>query len=243
MAVPYDRAVDLARALVRRVPVSHGNLIVCPSFPALEKIGEILQNTGICLGAQDTSDAQHGAFTGDVSAGDLRTLGCTHVILGHSERRRYHGETDEIVHRKLMTVLKHNLTPILCVGDTLEDRRRKMHETVVVKQLHDALRGIPPPRRGVRFYVAYEPVWAIGTGHSDSPQEASNMSSVIFHVLAEHFRPHVLQTSLRILYGGSVRPENAAAYVQNGSITGLLVGGTSQHALTLFSLLRILSSS
>jgi triosephosphate isomerase len=183
------------------------------------------------VGGQDAHWEKEGAFTGEVSAGMLAAAGCSHVILGHSERRQYFGETDDTVNAKIKAALEAGLTPIVCVGEVLEEREAGLTEDVLRRQCTGAFRGISGARaRGLA--VAYEPVWAIGTGRTATPKIAAEAHEVIRAQAAQAFGKEFAQ-AMRILYGGSVKPENATALMSEAEIDGALVGGASLEARSL----------
>ncbi len=202
--------------------------VICPPFPSLLAAAALLKGTGIGLGAQNMHWEDSGAFTGEVSPLMVKEF-CRYVILGHSERRAHFCETDEIVHRKLLTAQKHDLIPILCVGETLEERERGETCAVVGRQVRSALPGVAR-EFAARLVIAYEPVWAIGTGRAARVEDAAEViGGVIRPILAEAFGEEVAQ-SVRVLYGGSVNASNAAAFLQHPEIDGALVGGASLKA-------------
>jgi triosephosphate isomerase len=198
---------------------------LCPAFPAIFAVAEVLQGSGIAWGAQNCSASPEGALTGEVSAPMLVDLGCRFVILGHSERRQLFGETDRTVREKLRAALGAGLVPIVCVGETLAEREAGRTEEVVDAQLGGALDGLPGPEVG-RLVLAYEPVWAIGTGRTASPQQAEAVHRRIRVGLSERFGESVA-VATRILYGGSVKPDNAGELFREPNIDGGLIGGAS----------------
>jgi triosephosphate isomerase (TIM) len=198
-------------------------IAVCPSFVCIPAVVELA--AGIGVGAQDMHWEKEGAFTGEVSAAMLLAVGCTHVIIGHSERRQYFGETDDTVNRKLTAALAAGLTPIVCVGEVLEEREARLTEDVLRRQCTGAFRGISA-QSAARLVIAYEPVWAIGTGKTATPQLAAAAHEVIRAEAAKAFGKD-FAANLRILYGGSVKPGNATALMSEPEIDGALVGGAS----------------
>ncbi len=196
-------------------------LVICPSFTALALAARVLAGSPIALGAQNGHPQKEGAFTGEVSMHQLADLGVRYVICGHSERRHLFGETDAFVAEKVNAAWAYGLTPILCVGETLEERRAGQAWEVVERQLRAALAdGLSGP-----LVIAYEPVWAIGTGVPAQPQDAQDMARRIRAWLVEHFG--AAGKDVRIQYGGSVKPENAHAFLRLPDIQGALVGGAS----------------
>ncbi|MCE9645071.1 MAG: triose-phosphate isomerase [Chloroflexi bacterium] len=202
--------------------------VLCPPFIALTTASALLENSGIGLGAQNMHWEEKGAFTGEISPAMVREI-CNYVILGHSERRAYFGETDEIVNRKLIAAQAAGLTPIVCVGETLDQYESKLTREVVSKQTGSGLRGVSPDF-APRMVVAYEPVWAIGTGKASNGVEANAVvKDVIRPALADLFGMETAQ-AIRVLYGGSVTSANAAEFFGQPDIDGALVGGASLKA-------------
>jgi triosephosphate isomerase len=214
------RARPVVRALEHEQEVE---VVLAPVFTALAAVREALAGSRLGLGAQTCYFEAQGAFTGEVSAELLADAGCSHVIVGHSERRALFGETDEVVRRKLEAALSAGLVPIVCVGETLEQRESGATEAVVLGQLDAALRGLEGTERVV---LAYEPVWAIGTGRNALPADAQVVHARLRAKLGELHGP-VLADGARILYGGSVKPGNAASLLAEPDIDGALVGGAS----------------
>jgi triosephosphate isomerase len=200
-------------------------IVLCPAFVAIPATVQALADAPIGVGGQDMYWEKEGAYTGAVSADMLRAAGCTHVILGHSERRQYFGETDDTVNRKLHAALACGLKPIVCVGEVLEEREAGLTESVLRRQCGIAFRAISGPQARP-MVVAYEPVWAIGTGKTATPELAADAHRVIRAEAAEAFGVDVA-AQMRILYGGSVKPENAKALMSQAEIDGALVGGAS----------------
>ena len=200
-------------------------VVVCPPFTALPAVAEILGLGPIVLGGQNCHHAASGAHTGEIAPPMLVELGCRFVILGHSERRRDMGETDEQINRKVGAALQHGLTPILCVGETAEERRQGLTFTTVEGQLRASLAGLDPAQLG-KCVLAYEPVWAIGTGVNATPSQAAEVHGYLRGLLSELGSKEVAQT-IRILYGGSVKADNADELLAETEIDGALVGGAS----------------
>ena len=200
-------------------------ITLCAPFVCLPALVEAVRGTTLGVGAQNMFWEKEGAYTGEVSAGMLTAAGCSHVILGHSERRQHFGETDEIVNRKLEVALEAGLVPIACVGEVIEEREAGLTEDVLRRQCARAFRGISA-RKAAKLVVAYEPVWAIGTGRTATPQLAADAHGVIRQEASECFGKE-FAAGLRILYGGSVKPENATALMSEEEIDGALVGGAS----------------
>jgi triosephosphate isomerase len=203
------------------------DLLVCPPFPYLEAVGRTLAGTDVRLGAQNVSQHASGAYTGEVSAAMLKDLGCRYVIVGHSERRAMMHESSEIVAQKFGAALKGALTPILCVGETLEERTSGRMTSVIASQLEAVLDG-PGIEAIASAVIAYEPVWAIGTGRTASPEQAQEVHQYIRNILAE--RNVDIAGNVQILYGGSVKGDNAAGLFSMPDIDGGLIGGASLKA-------------
>jgi triosephosphate isomerase len=200
-------------------------IVVCPPFVDLTAAVEATRGSKIEIGAQDVFWEKEGAYTGEVSCDMLLAVGCTHVIIGHSERRQYFGETDDTVNRKLERSLESGLTPIVCVGEVLEEREAGLTDDILRRQCIGAFRGISG-RKAAKMVIAYEPVWAIGTGKTATPEMAAEAHETIRGEVRKAFGEE-FANSVRILYGGSVKPENANALMSQDQIDGALVGGAS----------------
>jgi len=200
-------------------------IVVCPPFVDLPAAVEAAKGSNLSIGAQDMHWEKEGAFTGEISSGMLLAVGCTHVIIGHSERRQYFGETDDTVNMKLKVALEAGLTPIVCVGEVLEEREAGLTDDVLRRQCLRAFHAISA-KKAAKLVVAYEPVWAIGTGKTATPQIAAQAHQLIRSEAAKALGDK-LADNLRILYGGSVKPENAKALMSEQEIDGALVGGAS----------------
>ncbi len=200
-------------------------IVVCPPFVCIPAAVESAKGSRVGIGGQNMFWEKQGAFTGEVSAPMLLGAGCTHVIIGHSERRQFFGETDGTVNRKLEVALEAGLTPIVCIGEVLEEREAGLTEDVLRRQCINAFRGISGSK-AAKLVIAYEPVWAIGTGRTATPQIASDAHHLIRGEAAKALGKD-LAAHLRILYGGSVKPENAHALMSQEEIDGALVGGAS----------------
>ncbi len=200
-------------------------IVVCPPYIDLNTAITEVKGTTVAIGAQNLYWEKEGAYTGEVSPGMLLDIGCSHAIIGHSERRQYFGETDDVVNFKLKAALEAGMTPILCVGEVLEEREAGMTEDVLRRQCLRAFHAISA-KKAAKLIVAYEPVWAIGTGKTATPQLATEAHLVIRGEVAKTFG-HDFANQLRILYGGSVKPENVKALMAEAEIDGALVGGAS----------------
>lgn len=211
-------------------------ITLCPPFVCLPAVAEALRGSKIRLGAQDMFWEKEGAYTGEISAPMLLAAGCTHVILGHSERRQFFGETDESVNKKLKAAIAAGLTAIVCVGELLEHRECGQTDAVLEKQCKGSLAGLSS-EDAKKFTIAYEPVWAIGTGKTATPEIAADAHRVIREHFAKRFGADCAE-SLRILYGGSVKPENAASLLCEEEIDGALVGGASLDPKSFAAIVR-----
>jgi triosephosphate isomerase (TIM) len=211
-------------------------VVVCPPFVDLVVAVDAARGSSVAIGAQNLHWEKEGAYTGEISASMLVAVGCTHVIIGHSERRQYFGETDDIVNLKLKTALEAGLTPIVCVGEVLEEREAGLTEDVLRRQCLRAFHAISSKKAG-KLVVAYEPVWAIGTGKTATPQMAAESHSLIRGEATKAFGEQ-FANNLRILYGGSVKPENAKALMSEEEIDGALVGGASLHPKSFSAIVK-----
>lgn len=230
-------AIDLANAIKRDLSgCKDVDVVLCPPFTALKSVGEVITGTHLDLGAQNMHWEKNGAFTGEVAAGMLRELYCHYVILGHSERRTYFGETDEIVNKKTKAALASNLKPIVCIGETLQEREANRTEEVITTQVRGSLAGLSP-RELVECILAYEPVWAIGTGKTASPQQAQDVHALIRGLLKDIADEAVAQ-SVRIQYGGSMKPANAKELMNMPDIDGGLIGGAALEARSFVEIVQ-----
>jgi len=208
-------------------PGKRAEILLCPPFPYLMETGRLLKDSGVALGAQSVCAELQGAFTGEVSAAMLKDVGCRYVLVGHSERRQLFGESDALVARKFVVAQGQGLVPVLCVGETLEERERDQTTSVVSRQL-EAVLAVTGVHSLARAVIAYEPIWAIGTGRTASPEQAQEVHAMIRSKVAE--RDGTIGGSVRILYGGSVKASNARELFAMPDIDGGLVGGASLKA-------------
>lgn len=230
-------AVQTVQDLRKRIGGVEGiEVVVFPPFTVLGPVEKALKGTSIGLGAQNMYWETEGSYTGEISAPMLVDLGCRYVILGHSERRQYFGETDDGINRKIKSALTFGLTPVVCVGETLKEREEDNHKRIVESQLELCLKGIDS-QEADRIVVAYEPVWAIGTGLTASPQQAEEMHSFVRKLLAKVFGGD-LADSMRVQYGGSVKPENMKELMREPDIDGALVGGASLDASSFAKIVK-----
>lgn len=222
-------AVELVTALrTNLADVDTVDIIVCPVFTVLGVVHDVLLESNISLGAQNVYWEDSGAFTGEVSAPLLKEIGVQYVIIGHSERRQYFGETNQTVNKKIRAALNHGLTPIVCVGEVLAQRESNQTFEVIRTQCKESLAGFNADEIK-RMIIAYEPVWAIGTGKTATPAQAQEVHKFIRELLTKTHNEEAAQT-LRIQYGGSVKPENTAELMAQEDIDGALVGGASLKA-------------
>ncbi len=238
MKLGLAQSLNLARDLKRRVASLHSEteLMVCPSTPFLLPVMEALQGSPIGVGAQDLVSQEPGAFTGGVSAEQLREVGVSCCIIGHSERRQFFGDTDEVVAAKLRAALRVDLLPVVCFGESEETRLQGKTETFIAGQIHAALDGLDPVQVK-QLVLAYEPIWAIGTGKSAMPDDAEAVHGLMRSILQESFSTETA-ASVRILYGGSVTPANIASYMEREDIDGALVGGASLEAESFLQIVQ-----
>ncbi|OIO39675.1 MAG: triose-phosphate isomerase [Candidatus Omnitrophica bacterium CG1_02_49_10] len=219
-------AIDLANGLKRQLyDELWCDIVLCPPFTTLSEICEVLEGSNISLGAQDLFWQASGAYTGEISAPLLKDAGCAYVIIGHSERRQYFHETDEAVNKKLKSALEFGLTPIVCVGELLEERDAGRTNEVVAAQIKGSLAGLTPEDME-KIVIAYEPIWAIGTGRTATPQQAEEVHKFIRGVVAGIFSNET-SDAVRIQYGGSVKADNISELMKEPDIDGALVGGAS----------------
>jgi len=225
-----DEAVQTALALKPLVAnANHCEVVIAPVYTALKTVADRLEGSNIQVSAQDCADQnEFGAKTGEIAPTMLKDVGCSHVIIGHSERRQFYGETDASVNKKTKAALEAGLSAIVCVGEMLNERESGQAETVVETQLTGGLQGLTVTDME-RIIIAYEPVWAIGTGKTASPQQAQEMHGYIRRKLEESHGTAVSDT-IRILYGGSVKPDNIAELMEQDDVDGDLVGGASLEA-------------
>jgi triosephosphate isomerase len=222
------------RPLVERA--EHCEIVICPPFPNLPAAVTAAQGSRVQIGAQNMFWAKEGAYTGEVSGPMIRSVGCSHVIIGHSERRQYFGETNEVVHKKTLAALNAGLTPIVCVGEMLEHREAGQTEAIILDHCKGAISALNPEQLA-KILIAYEPVWAIGTGKTATPEMAAEAHRVIRAYVRTTFGPQQAN-DLRILYGGSVKPDNIKGLMAQPEIDGALVGGASLDPISFASIVN-----
>ncbi len=219
-----SEALQLANQVrMKTTDIKKTSIIICPPFTALNPVYEVIKDSPIHIGAQNLLWEKEGAYTGEISAGMIKSTGAALVIIGHSERRQYFGETEETVNKKIVTALEHGLKPIVCVGETLEQREANITKEVVGKQIRGAFKDITPAQME-HIIIAYEPVWAIGTGKTASPEQAQEVHMEIRALIAELFGDKIAEAII-IQYGGSVKPANAEILLSQPDIDGALIGG------------------
>jgi len=237
-----NESIELANGLKRelfKVDLAAIDVVLCPVFTALSEVAEVLNETDIKLGAQNIYWQDEGAFTGEVSPVMIKDAGCQFVIIGHSERRQFFGEINETVNFKIKAALKQGLTPIICVGENLEERESNNTFKVIQNHMEGSLAGLNAEDM-LKTVIAYEPVWAIGTGKTATPEKAQEVHKFIRDLLRKMYGEEVA-SCLRIQYGGSVKPENAAELMSKPDVDGALVGGASLK-VDSFSLIVIKAS-
>lgn len=232
-----EEARILAKDIVERTrKINGGEVVLAPPFTALKEVNEVIEGSGVKLAAQNCHFEEKGAYTGEISPFMLKDVGCTYVILGHSERRKLFQETDEVINRKIKAALRAGLKPIVCVGETEEERDTGITEYVIGQQLKKALKGVELTEDIV---IAYEPVWAIGTGKNATPQEAEEAHRFIRDLLIKIYGQD--GETIRILYGGSVSPENVSQIVAMENVDGALVGGASLKSESFVAIIEEIS--
>lgn len=234
-------AIELVKALkVKLINIDRVDMVVCPPYTALYQTAEILKTSKIELGAQDVYWEESGAYTGEISTSMLKDVGCNYVIIGHSERRQYFGETNQTVNKKVKKAIESGITAILCVGESLEQRKAGITEDIVETQLREGLAGISKGQIQ-KLIFAYEPIWAIGTGVTATPQQAQEVHQFIRELMQKLY-DSTIADEIRIQYGGSVKPENAAELLAQTDIDGALVGGASLKAELFVDIIKIVQA-
>jgi triosephosphate isomerase (TIM) len=221
-----SEAIELANGLKRDIyAIDDVDIILCPPFTALDEVGETIYGSNMALGGQNMHWENSGAWTGEISGPMLKDLGCAYVIIGHSERRQYFHESNDTVNKKTLAALHMGLVPIVCVGETLEEREKNKTFDVITDHVNNGLNGLTP-EMAAKIIIAYEPVWAIGTGKTATPEQAQEVHAFIRGLLEKLFSKTTAQNMV-ILYGGSVKPANTKELVNQKDIDGALVGGAS----------------
>lgn len=228
MNLNIEQSQQLTSSLLEKLSddiFKKADVVICPPFTSLFSVYDLIKNSNIKLGAQNIHYKDEGAYTGEISASMIKSAGCEFVILGHSERRQYFYETDETVNLKIKKALEFSITPIVCVGETLQQRESVIHENVVENQVINCLKDISSEQLE-NVIIAYEPVWAIGTGHTATPEQANSMHKKIRNVI-ENLYSSTSADSIKILYGGSVNEKNSKDLFSQSDIDGGLIGGAS----------------
>lgn len=229
-----NESADLARRIVLNTNgIKKVDILICPPFTSLLPVYDIVKDSNIKLGAQNMYYEDEGPFTGEISAKFLKSAGCEFVIIGHSERRKYFNESDNSVNRKIKQALKYNLTPIVCVGETLEERENGKTEDIIKREVTGALKE---QNNKDKIIFAYEPIWAIGTGKTAKPEDANKIHKTIRNIVKTEFGMD--ENELRILYGGSVKPANTESLMTQDDIDGSLIGGASLEAKSFVEIIK-----
>lgn len=221
-----NKAENFVMEIKDRINTDEVDVVLCPNFVSLDRVSDAIDGTNIKLGAQNVYFEDKGAYTGETSVNMLSAVGVSYCIVGHSERRQYFNETNEIVNKKAKKLLEKDIAPIVCVGETLEERESDKMFEVVEKQVRESLNGIDEQSIKNKVVVAYEPIWAIGTGKTATAEQANEMCKHIRNVISNMYSEEVAQ-NVRIQYGGSVKPANANEILNMSDIDGALVGGAS----------------
>ena len=221
-------SVALVSQLVKSVPEREVDIVVAPPYTALSSVATVLKDSSIALAAQNIFWEESGAFTGEIAPAMLKDVGCTHVIIGHSERRQFFNETNETVNKRLKAALRATLIPIVCIGETLDEREGEKTLAVIEEQITGGLQKVSPDGMEL-VIIAYEPVWAIGTGKTATPEQAQEVHHFIRELIARIYNGQIAE-GIRILYGGSVKPDNVDHLMAQTDIDGALVGGASLKA-------------
>ena len=228
MNTTLQEGIELAKSINNKLGNAAATVVLCTPFIHLTEVKKTISKPGLFLGAQNCADKESGAYTGEVSAEMVKSTGADYVILGHSERRAYYDETDEILSVKVKLALKNNLTPIFCIGEVLEEREAGKHFDIVKSQLENGLFDLSPEDFS-KIVIAYEPVWAIGTGKTATPEQAQEIHKVIRDSIKAKYGDTIAD-DCSILYGGSCKPSNAAELFANPDVDGGLIGGAALKA-------------
>jgi triosephosphate isomerase len=232
-----SEARALAEEIVRKSPeVSAATLILIPPFTAIAEVKKVVAGSQVLVGAQNLFWEDQGAFTGEISPVQLKEAGCQLVVIGHSERRQLFGETDETVRKKVLAALKHDLIPVVCIGETLEQREKGQTLSVIKNQLEQSVFTLEAEKLE-KIILAYEPIWAIGTGRNATPEQAEEVQAFIRNLIAERYGKIVADYAI-ILYGGSVKPANSFSLMKEKDVDGFLIGGASLEAESFVAIAR-----
>lgn len=224
MNLSDEEGLKLAKKIKRQIKKKQLNVVLCPSFISLFNVRKILFNSDIKLGAQNVFWMEKGAFTGEISVSMLKEVGCKYVVIGHSERRQYLLETDEMINKKVKIVLDKKIIPIICVGENL--KQKKIKNKIITNQIVQALKDVRI-KKDQKIIIAYEPIWAIGTGHSINQEELENTSKIINNIIVNLYSLNVAKNNFQIIYGGSVDSTNIRLFINQSIMNGVLVGGAS----------------
>jgi len=238
----YDQATGFVQELLPQLEVGQNNrveMMIAPSFLFVERLLTLTKNTKLMIGCQDISSEEKGAFTGEVSAGMLASIKGDFAIIGHSERREYHHESNELIKKKLNKLLEYKIRPIVCIGETLEQREEGITKDVILSQLDGCFTGIDLNQHH-EVIIAYEPVWAIGTGKTATPEMAEEVHSMIRAWLTSHYSRTTAE-AIHILYGGSMKPANIKSLVSQPNIDGGLIGGAALKVDSYLEMIKIVS--
>lgn len=237
MNMTIQQAVELVKSIHTGLPYpANVEVVVAPPFTALNSVSDVLNNSYIEIAAQNMHWKEEGAFTGEISVKFLKELHCNYVIIGHSERRLYFGETDETINKKTILALNYGLVPIICVGETEEERKSNKFKQVIEKQISTCLYQIPD-KEAANLVIAYEPVWAIGTGQVATPEQAEEIHLKIRTLLHKIFNQQIANR-IRILYGGSMKPSNAKTLLSLPNVDGGLIGGAALKATDFIQIIN-----
>lgn len=231
MKLSLDDSVKLAKKIKTKFKsVSGGDIVICPNFLSLLQLGEIFKGTKIGIGSQDVFWEEKGAYTGEISASMLQEAGCSHVIIGHSERRKFLMENYEMIHKEIKAVMAvEDLTPVVCIGENWDERKTDRRDFVLFDQLQQALSGLNIVGNQ-QIIIAYEPIWAIGSGTAIEPSEAEYAHKIIRLTLNDMFGMKIVKNNFKIIYGGSINSKNVDGFIDLDNLDGMLVGGASLDA-------------
>ncbi len=243
MYLSHEQALSVSKALVvfsKRVSADK-KIVICPSYISFKDVIDIFKGTQVSIGAQDIFWEERGAYTGEVSALDIKTLGGEYALLGHSERRKNFNETNKMIHDKTRICLENGLIPVLCIGEDWDQKKNGQRDYVLIQQLNEVLEGIAVTNNQ-KIIIAYEPVWAIsaGGGVHASPEEVNYVQKVIRQVLLDLYGNFIINDVFKIIYGGSVTPENVKEYTEIQNISGVLVGSASTNADAFYKLINVI---
>jgi len=237
MHMTAPEAKELASAIVKAsLELAEAEIVLLPPFTALSEVKKVTEESPVQLGGQNLFWEEKGAFTGEISAPMLRSAGCQYVVIGHSERRQFFGEIDETVNKKIKAALKFNLAPIVCIGESLEEREAGKTMGKVQTQIEKGLEGLSPEEMR-NAIIAYEPIWAIGTGRNATPAQAEEVHSLIRENLGKKYGKEMASCAI-IIYGGSVKPVNTYSLLKEKNIDGALVGGASLEAESFIQIIK-----